>query len=454
MEQTLTKFIAALREAQVPVSIGESIDALKTTDFLGFGDRQLLKDSLGMVVAKSEDEKATYSHLFDLYFSRTRAESANYEESDGPSDEQSSGDEAGDGEEQDSPSLLEMLEAGDGMGLSMAMERAANELETQRIRYSTQIGYFTRQMLERMGLRDLEGEVIANRREDTDESNARADEINEMRAELLAKGREFMERQFEIYGEAATENFREEYLSKTRLTDLDRHDMERMKRIVQRMAKRLASKHSRRRKKKNRGQLDIRKTMRANAAFDGIPFETHWKQKKRERAKVVCICDVSQSVAAYAKFLLMLIYNLAEVIPSISSYAFAHKLIDVGDTLEDFEIDEAIAKVLKDVGMGSTDYGQAFMDFESDFSDIIDRHTTVIVLGDGRSNYGDPRIDIFRNLSTQSKRMIWLCTEQTSLWGSGDSEMLRFAPFCHIIRPCSTVKDLERVVDDLLKAYE
>ncbi len=446
MEKTLTSFIRALRAAEVPVSIGESVDALKTAAFVGYGDRQLLKDSLATVVAKSVEEKETFDHIFDVYFARDDTPPAAEQSDTSPEGGTSEASE-------DASDLIDMLQSNDALGVAMAMEAAAQRINVQEIRFSTQRGILTRRMLEEMGLRDLEQRIFDLRREGTGEADEEAEALDGARSELLAQGRSFVDRQFRAHGEAATERFMEDYLTRSRLSDLDRHDMIRMRRLIRRMAKRLAAKYSRRKKAYNQGKLDIRKTMRANAAYDGVPFETVWRRQRRERAKVIAICDVSGSVAAFAQFLLMLLYSLTEVIPDIRSFAFSNRLIEISDDIDALDVEEVIPKVLKDIGFGSTDYGRAFADLEEQAWDDVDRRTTVIMLGDGRSNYGDPRLDLVKELSGRIKRFVWLNPEAETLWGTGDSEMLRFRPYIHVLRRCNTVKDLEMAVDDILRSY-
>ena len=449
MEKTITSFIRALRAADVPVSIGESVDALKAAAFVGYGDRQMLKDSLGTVVAKSVEEKETFDQIFEIYFARDDADPS--PSGEGQSAERGDPSE-GQGDDRSS-NLLDMIESNDTLGMQIAMENAAQQINVSEIRFSTQRGILTRRMLEQMGLRELEQRIFDLRREGTAEADAQAEALDGARAQLLSQGRAYVDRQFKAHGEAATERFMEDYLSRARLTDLDRHDMIRMRRLIRRMAKRLAAKHSRRKKAYNQGKLDIRKTMRANAAYDGVPFETIWRRQRRERAKVIAICDVSGSVAAYAQFLLMLLYSLTEVIPDIRSFAFSNRLIEISDDLDALNVEEVIPKVLKDIGFGSTDYGRAFADLEEQAWDDVDRRTTVIMLGDGRSNYGDPRVDLVKELSGRIKRFVWLNPEAETLWGTGDSEILRLRPFIHVMRRCTTVKDLELAVDDILRSY-
>ena len=100
----------------------------------------------------------------------------------------------------------------------------------------------------------------------------------------------------------------------------------------------------------------------------------------------------------------------------------------------------------------STDYGRALDDLESQFGEAIDRRTTVIVLGDARSNYGDPRADIMHWIHQRSRRVVWLNPEPETFWGTGDSEMPRYRPYCHVAKTCRTIKHLERVVDDILRS--
>jgi hypothetical protein len=217
------------------------------------------------------------------------------------------------------------------------------------------------------------------------------------------------------------------------------------------MAKRLVSLHSRRKKKANRGQLDVRSTLRANQGYDGLLFETVWKKTRVNRPKVIALCDVSGSVANVARFFLMFLYSLSEVLPHIRTFAFSNKAGEVTDLFETKDIEVASAETLLLYGGGSTDYGQALIDLEGFIETDIDKKTTLIILGDARSNFGDPRTDILKSLQEKSKRVIFLNPEPVGLWGTGDSEMKRFVPYCGKAKYCSSLKDLERVVDDLLR---
>ena len=137
----------------------------------------------------------------------------------------------------------------------------------------------------------------------------------------------------------------------------------------------------------------------------------------------------------------------------MDAFAFSNRLVPVGDILEDESAEVAIAGVLKTIGMRSTDYGQALQDFCDLHLNKLDRHTTVIILGDARTNYVDPRLDLMRAINERSRAVIWLNPEPESFWSRGDSEMERYLRFCHVAKTCNTLAGLERIIEDVLRTY-
>jgi hypothetical protein len=103
--------------------------------------------------------------------------------------------------------------------------------------------------------------------------------------------------------------------------------------------------------------------------------------------------------------------------------------------------------------MRPTDYGRALSDFSELHRDSLDRHTTIIVLGDGRSNYANPRLDIMREISHRARAVIWLNPEPQTYWGQGDSRMDQYARFCNVAKVCNTLNQLERIIEDVLRTY-
>lgn len=454
MQATLENFLRALRAADIRVSPAEAIDAHRTVDVVGYCSRQLLKDALCVTLAKTEDEVVRFDDTFEMFFQREefRDGEGDGDAADGrPDGETSDAQCDGDDTPADQP-LAQMLMAGSGTDMAQAMERAADQVGATNIRFFSQRGFMARRILDQMGLRDLERYIAELNRGNEDNADL-VERLEQGRRMLLDQARQYVERQYELYARANGEQLREEFLVETRLSALESRDFDRMHKIVRRMAKRLATRYSRRLRHAKRGRLDVRRTIRRAIPTDGVPFDTVWKQEHIDRPRIVVICDVSRSVAAAARFLLLFLYSLNEVIEELHAYAFSDRLIDVGDTLEHEEVEVAIPAILQRIGFRPTDYGQALDDFEEAHTQVLDRRTTVIVLGDGRSNNTDPRIDIMRRLHDRTKAIIWLNPEPESFWGTGDSEMDRYRQFCHVARTCNTVQHLERVIDDVLKSY-
>jgi uncharacterized protein len=476
MSEVLGDFIRALRSADIRVSTSESIDAGNVIDLVGFDDRQTLKDALSQVLAKSDDEKQAFAETFDTYFSfeqfkeRPSAANENDERQRQESEEEGGDGEDGDpsqsgsasapggggmsGEPQGEPSsenmdLAALLERGDQAELQMALAEGARQARLNRIRLFTQRGMFTRRIMENMGLDGLNEEI--ERREASGNQRG-AESLGQAREELRGQVRDYVEKQLEIFTANSGRQLREEVLAQMRLSNVDRSDMKIMRELVRKMAKRLIALHSRRKKVARRGTLDIRRTIRANIEFDGLLFHTVWKKTKVDRPKVMAVCDVSGSVAQVSRFLLMFLYSLQEVLPAVRSFAFSGHLGETTDLFRREKLEEALVEVLRDFGGGSTDYGQALMDFEELALDDIDHRTTILILGDARSNYGDPRGDILKKIHARARRVIWLNPEPRTMWNSGDSEMRRLSPYCDKAVTCASLKDLERVVSELLRS--
>ena len=474
MSEPLRRFLTAARSAGVRISSAESIDAMRAVEVVGFADKMVLRDSLSLLVAKSVEEKQIFNDCFELYFQRNDftapnepgwrkpPEDGNEDHEDGGTQGGAATNEAGSGApglgggqgqggKAAGDRLAQMLLADDRAGLAQAMEQAAEQIGLNKISFFTQTNLYTRRIMERMGVRAVEREIEALRRDNTDPATSRADALETGRERLRDRVRDFVERNLLLFAKGENEKFREELLKSSKLTNMERRDMDRMRVIVRAIAKKLAEKYGRNRKKKNRGQLDTRKTIRRNMAWESIPFITIWKQKKIDKPKVMVLCDVSGSVAAMAQFLLLFLYTLSEALSNIRSFAFAGNLIEVSEILEKKPIEEAITQIMMSVGFGSSNYGNAFLDFEEGFFPAVDSQTTVIILGDARGNYNDPRTDIVQRLSERAKRLIWLNPEYKSSWGTGDSDMFRYAPYCHILTVCNTIRHLENIVTDMLK---
>lgn len=445
MDRILHQFVSALRGSGVRVSPPEGLDAMEAVRLMGYGDRAVFKAALGCALAKSLREREIFDVCFDLFFSVE-----GFSREKGPPDltEDLQPD------HEDHP-LTAMLLAGDASGLSISMGKAAEEVDMGGIRFFTQKSLYVQRILKNMGLEGVDQDIRRLESSGPFSRRQKAAAIREARSRLYERVRDHVERQYTLHAKAATEEILERYLRNISLSNLEQRDYGRMQEIVRRLAKRLNDRHSRRRKVAARGSLDLKKTLRGNVAYQGVIFEPKWRRKKTARPDLMVLCDVSRSVETVSRFMLLFVYSLNEAIARIRSFIFCSNLIEVSSVFEMHGVEEAVELLSGGQGIGiqrgRTDYGAAFQDFRELALDDVTRKTTILILGDARNNYGDPRSDILKTLHDRSRRVIWLNPEPPAFYGSGDSEMKRYFPYCSLVRQCSTVRQLERAVDDLLR---
>ncbi len=461
MEQVLTGFVRAYRAAGGAASTAETMDAARAVALLGYGERHVLKDSLGLALAKSAADKALLDEVFERYFALPNEA----EEPSAQDQTQPGSAEAGPTGQAEVDAMLALAQGQPSEGapsqsgraspaLQVALARAAQAVGLDDIRLSSQAGHYTARMLQAMGLAPLEQRLLQKLQEHKPQAQAEAALLQRTRDTLRRHARTWVQQRFELFGQPASEAFMREVLVQRPLGRLAPQDMERMKQTVTRMARRLAQRHARRRRVTLRGHLDMRRTLRESAAQGGVPFHLHFKTRRRDKPRLVVVCDVSTSVAAHVRFLLLFLFALQDAVADLRCFAFSNELVDVGEPLRTLAFDDAMAHILHRVGGGATDYGSAFEGLMLDHADAIDRRTTVLVLGDGRSNHANPRVDLLAEAALRAKRLVWLCPERENRWGTGDSCMLQYRPHCTHATHCETALDLERAIDQALAAYD
>ena len=477
MDALILKFFRAARGAGIRISPAEGIDAANAVSAVGYNSRQMLRDTLLLTVAKTEDEKKALAECFDLFFRRDEQfgaedEAEGDELSDDQQDEQ--GQDPGQGESegqgqsqgqgrgqepgqdeaqrpaaaqnQDLGPLARMLLSNDRSALAQAMNAAADAVNLQEIQFFTQRGIYSNRILQQMGAARLQRDIATL----TAASDARTQRLMNAREALREAVREMVNRAILLYTREGTENLRNEILRNTALNNLERRDVERTRTLVRTIARRLRDRYSKPRKRKNRGRPRYPKNhppqrhLGRHSVHHGVEAEEDRQAAHRRAVRRLRLGR------ARRRFLLLFLYSLSEAVQDIRTFAFAGNLIEVSEKLNENHIEDAMKEVLKEIGFGSSDYGQSLVDFEENFMDSITNRTTVIILGDGRTNNLDPRTDILRRISERAKRVIWLNPEARFSWGVGDSEMPRYEPYCTLARPCGTVMQLERVVSDIM----
>lgn len=463
MDRKLTEFVALLRNNGLRTSPPEVADAATAIALTGYGDRRRFRAVLSATLAKSTPDQAVFERCFESFFCitppapDTSAETARAPALNLPPGLQflfGRGEGAGSGGEGSGqpvpgvpPSALgEQLLGNQEDSLALSLAQAVETARLADIRVMTQQGLFARRILMAMGLADLERELGTLDHLASPAASARATALRTQRDRLRAQVRDTVNRYFRL----AARQDRDAIVRETDFSLL--RESRETEAVIRRMARKLITQHRRRQKVAARGLLDVRATLRGNMAHDGILMRPHWRHIRRDKPRVMAVCDVSGSVSRYARFLLLFLYSLQEVIPRLRSFAFSSSLHEVTDLFETEPLEDAMETVLARYGMGSTDYGRAFADLEKLALGDINRRTTLIILGDARNNRGEARVDLLKEFHLRARQVIWLNPESLNRWGSGDSEMLRYRAYCSRSHSCRNLGDLERIVDRLLRS--
>ncbi len=447
MREPILDFLRVARTAGLGIVPGDALDVFHALDVTGYADRETLHAALRMLLARSNEERARFDDVFARFFGGDAAPFASL--GDGADTDASDFDIPAIAEAIAQSALARTLLADDRAQLVRDLHAAARDANLATIRLFTQTGIFTQRILDALDLPAL-GNAIGRLRSSGDPRQVRAAEFLEQRERAVRElARDLVERRLAKRRDAAARE-RDDFLRDARLNNTEARDRERMRELVRAMAKRLATRRGRMRRER-RGELDVRRTVRTNVAHDGVLVETILRERRIERPRLVVLCDVSGSVAALSEFLLLFVHSLGAEIAQVRSFAFSGPLVEITEIVRRKSIEGALAEVMALVGFRSSDYGRAFEDFTENHRDAIDRKTTVVVLGDGRTNYGNPRLDLVASIASRAKRLVWLNPEHRVAWGMDDSAMLQYRPFCSIATTCNRLRHLETIVDDLLR---
>ena len=464
MRKNLVNFVSILRSHDIRVSPAETIDALNAISVLKFDKRSQIRDGLAMTLAKTKLEEKVFLKCFDQFFNSElpNINSDNLSEDTMPPQnlsnliEKINSNKIGNENLKSQifhdlaqTSLMKNLMTNNRTELALSLRRAAEEVSLSKIKLFTQKGLYTRKMLDSMG-----EEHLRNTIEIMEKSNDQSlNEIKAYRDMLRQEVKNFVEREYMLQAEARNKQLSDDILIDVRLSNIESYYLHRAKDLITKMARKLTKRYGKQIKRSKKGRIHMPRTLREGVPHEGILFKTHWKKRIRKKPQIFVICDVSGSVAAYAKFFLIFLYTIQDILPKVRSFAFSSHLGEVSSFFVENSVERAIELVNWQYG-GATDYGGSFEDFKNLAIADIDRRSTILILGDARNNQGDPKLEILRTIFERSKQVIWLNPEPRRAWGTGDSEMNRYQTACHISVECGNLRQLERVVDRLLKSTQ
>ena len=456
MESRILQLISALRASGVRVSLAESAEAFSAVDLMGIQDREQFRLSLRATLIKDLKDIPTFDKLFPLFFGSGQPPMMGGNPSDEMTPEEA---------RMLADALRQMAE-----NLHQRMERLMNgepltksELEALAqlvgLNQADNLNYqnwMAQRMMRALAFPEVR-EAMQELMEQLAQMGMSRERVEQMR-EMIQQNMQGMQEQIKQFaGQRIAENMSEkprgdniDNLMNRPFHALSDADKKLLQHEVTRLAAALRTRIALRQKRAKNGQMDPKATIRANLKYHGVPMEIKHRDRIR-KPKIVVICDVSTSMRFCSELMLSFLFALQGQVRKTYAFAFIDHLESITEDFSGSNADEAIASVLWRMPSGhyNTDLGWSLNDFNKEYMDTLNGQTTLLIVGDGRNNYNDPRVDIFSLMSRRASRTIWLNPEPAYLW-NGDSDMSKYAPMCSNVLKVSNLRELAEAVDELM----
>ena len=458
METRILQLIQALRASGVRVSLAESAEAFTAVDLMGIQHREHFRLSLRATLIKDMRDIPVFDKLFPLFFGSGEPPMMGGNPTDDMTPEEAQ--QFAEALRQFTDSLRQRMERlMNGEKLSReeleALARMVGLNQTDDLRHQE---WMAQRMMRAMAFPEVR-EALKELMEQLQQMGMSRERLQEVQDKIQQnmQGIEQQIRQFA--GERIAENLSEQppgesvdNLMNRPFQALSDADKKILQREVKRLAAALKTRIALRQKRAKSGQLDPKATIRANLKHHGVPMQIHYRDKTR-KPRIVVICDVSTSMRFCSELMLSFLFALQGQVSKTHAFAFIDHLEYISDDFAGANADEAISSVLWRMPSGhyNTDLGGSLHNFNEEYMSTISGQTTLIVVGDGRNNYNDPRLDIFSVMSRRAGKTIWLNPEPPYLW-HGDSDMPKYALLCNNVLKVSNLRELTEAVDSLLSA--
>ncbi len=458
--RVVDELLWSLRREGFSISTAQAIDAVRAVSAVGLEHRNRMGDALAAIVVHRQAERSRFDASFHAFFGSSSARDLwGRLAAHGVTDEEIEAlramlSELASSTPDGLAPLGALLEGGAEMDRVLSLAGVARGIDAHS---GPQLGFQTQRLLGQIGVHSARKTLGVLRAQLADALGARGEQL----ADLLA--RELERREDDVRGHvrrvfearvADLERARDaRRLETTPFAALSDAEIEDVRRAVRGFAERLRGGARVRARHARRGRIDVHRTLRRAMRTGGVPFAPVRKRRVRQRPKLVLLCDVSDSVRAAAAFLLEFTHAVHELFERARSFVFVSELGETTDLFARQPVRVAVARAWGGgvVRIGdNSNYGRVLRTFEELHLHELDRRTTVVILGDGRTNYHEASPEVLDRIRERSRALLWLCPEPRGQWSQGDSAMAAYAPRCTAVHEVRCAADLERAARSLI----
>lgn len=458
----LTRFVGELRQVGIPVSMVESIDAAEAVEHVPLEDREALRHSLAACLVKNAHHLDAFDTAFDAFFAVKVGDVDPLQVP--PEDAPPSSQTGGPGGEVDIEGMVEgllgALEAGEWSNVRLIARQSVGLLGGLQPGRPVGGRYYLYRVLSRLGVEDFLNRLMADHSESSgiDRRLMEAEYRQRIGRFENAVREEIQRRLVEDRGpEAVAQTTRRTLLEDIDLAHAGRADIERMERVIQPLARKLASRLAQRRRHLRRGRLDVRATVRHSLSTGGSLAEPRFRAPRISKPEIVLLCDVSGSVAAFAHFTMQLTYAMSSQFSKVRAFAFVDGVDDVTKLFAPgVDFHESIVRLRREANVvhfdGHSDYGNVFELFWERYGESLTPRSNLIVTGDARTNYRPAGAGVLAQMTDRARAVYWLNPEPKRFWDTGDSVMTEYLDLCDGVFEVRTLRQLELFIEELTVA--
>lgn len=454
LHRHLVDFSRALREHGLVAGPSEIIDAAAAAQTLGMEDRERLRAGLAAALLRRSGERRVFDEVFDVYFPRAVGDTGQLAH---PPILETADDRRAHAA-QLREKLAQALAAGDAATLQRLAEQAVVDLG--RLPNEASAGAFSAaQALDTLAPQtSLAAAMRAGTGTDGPLFTAafRREELRSRIGEFRnAVKTEARRRNAEVRGRQRIARYAVRPSADRTLFILAGPDeLAELRTTVGPLARKLATRVAARRRRHQRGAIDLRKTLRRSMGTGGVPMRPAYRHRPPHKPDLVVLADFSSSVAGFSRFTILLLQALQAQFNKVRIFGFVNVCSELTELFASASPGTDLTDEIRDVREmtrwhKNSDYGSAFADFAEHHLDAVTSRSTVVILGDARSNHTDPRVDALRTIKDRARAVIWLNPEPARSWGSGDSETAVYGQVVDI-HECATIAHLRQVVSRLL----
>src|SRR4051795_7142997 len=437
----LLEFAEELRSEGVAIGTSELLDAFQALAEVSWTEQEDFRETLAATLAKSQEDRRVFELIFDRFFFRAVEREAVER---GLTERRYEG-----GERLDFDQLRERIreavqEGSDGEMRDMA--RLAIAAFGRQGEGSGGIGVDVPRIRRALELR---GETSREPAELPDPDTVPQDNLRAFERHLRRElERALIERTQSLPPSKPLREF------DRALPSGPSQDLAAVHRVVMQLKRRLATRGHEQRGRRRSAVVDVRRTMRSSLETGGVPLRLRYRARRPRRPELYVLCDVSTSVTSASVFFLSVLHALHDSFRKLRTFVFVERISEVSDVFERERSFSAVSHAIAtDAGVadvsGYTDYGRVWLEFYNQVLDDLDPRSTVIVLGDARTNGREPHAAAFSHISEHAGRTFWLNPEPKLYWNYGDSVMRAYEPYCDGVFECWTTKQLEAFVNAL-----